>query len=146
MAVVVEAVAVDDAAILDEAEGARTGVARLRTRGQRADLDEAEAEAEHGVGDVGVLVEARREPDRIGKIETEGRDRESRIVLLRRARRQSRQRGDGGAMGGLGVEQAQQGQGEAEGVGHGRPVKSCPPSARDGSGATRVTASGVSGA
>src|SRR3546814_2814410 len=57
-------------AILDQPEQPRTRIALLRQRGQRADLDEAEAEVRHRVRDAGVLVETRRDADGIGKGET----------------------------------------------------------------------------
>src|SRR3546814_5423688 len=56
--------------ILDQPEQPRTRIALLRQRGQRADLDEAEAEVRHRVRDAGVLVETRRDADGIGKGET----------------------------------------------------------------------------
>ena len=146
MAVIIEAVAVDDRAILQKSEGARAIVAGLCQRRQRADFDEAEALPQHGVGNFGVLVEARRETHRIGEVETERLDRKARIVRLRRARRQEFQRGDCGAMRVLGVKEAQDGKGETEGIDHRSPEKSWRPSGRSGRGATRVTASSESGA
>ena len=44
-------------------------IARLRPRRDRPDLDEAEAEPEHLLGHLGVLVEPRREPDRRREVE-----------------------------------------------------------------------------
>ena len=44
-AAIVEAHAIDDGLILHQPEQARLGIARLRARGEGADLDKAEAEA-----------------------------------------------------------------------------------------------------
>ena len=44
-------------------------IARLRPRRQRAHLDEAEAERQHLLGHLGILVEARGEPDRSREVE-----------------------------------------------------------------------------
>src|SRR3546814_14802180 len=58
---------VDDGAVLRQAEDARARIARLRARRHRADLDEAEAEAQHGGHDLRVLVEAGGEAERIAE-------------------------------------------------------------------------------
>ncbi len=58
------------ASILGEPEQARLRVAGLRARGERADLDETEAEAEHLAEDLGILVESCGEADRIGEGES----------------------------------------------------------------------------
>ena len=71
-ALVVEAEAVDHAFVGFEPEQARARIAGLRQRGDRADLDEAETQPQQRVRDLRVLVETRRDPDRIGKIEPEG--------------------------------------------------------------------------
>ena len=81
VAVVVEAQRLISAWSLGKPEQPRPGIARLRPRRQRADLDEAEARAS-SPPDLGVLVEARREAERIG--ETRGRTRRWRA--RRRAR------------------------------------------------------------
>jgi hypothetical protein len=60
-------------------EEARPRVALLRKRRHRADLDEAEAQAEHRAGYRAVLVEAGRQSDGIGKAETEHVHMEARI-------------------------------------------------------------------
>ena len=88
-AVVVEAQAVDDGRVLPQAKQARPGVAVLRLRRQRADLDEAEAELQHRARDFGVLVEAGGKPERIGKSQSQDLDRKPRI-----GRRRLRRRGD----------------------------------------------------
>src|SRR3546814_6580073 len=64
---VVEAHAVDDRAVLDQPEQARARIAGLRQRGQRADLDETEAEMRHRMRDTRVLVETGREAHRVGQ-------------------------------------------------------------------------------
>src|SRR6185436_15494730 len=57
-AAVVEAEAVDERAIARQPEQPRPGVPGLRLGGDRADLDEAEAEREQRAHAAGVLVEA----------------------------------------------------------------------------------------
>ena len=66
-AAVVEAHPVDHRAVLDQPEQARLGIARLRTRGDRADLGKAEAQRQQLVRDLAILVEARRHAQRIGE-------------------------------------------------------------------------------
>ena len=83
--VAVEAEAVDDRFVPLQAEDARARVAGLRPRHDAAELHEAEAEREQRVGDLALLVEAGREPDRIGDAPPESRDREARVVARRRA-------------------------------------------------------------
>ena len=147
MALIVEAVAIDDGAIIQKAKGAGTRIAGLRARRQRADFDEAESETEHRVGDFGIFVEACREADRIGKVETEGVDREARIIRRRRTTGQQFQRRDRRAMRRFSVEQTQKRRCDREGVRHSRTAeKSCRPSAPKGSGSTRATVSSESGA
>src|SRR3546814_7494186 len=57
----------DPRAILEQPEQPRARIALRRQRGQRADLDKAEAEVRHRVRDAGILVETRRDADGIGK-------------------------------------------------------------------------------
>ena len=66
-------------------EQARLGIARLRARGDRADLGKAETQVQQRVGNAGVLVEARRHAERIGKIQPEHILRQQGIVVRRRA-------------------------------------------------------------
>ena len=87
-ALIVEAEAVDDGRVLCQAEQPRAGVAGLWPRRQRADLDEAETELQHGGRNLGVLVEAGGEPERIGKPQPQDLDRQARI-RGRRPRRRS---------------------------------------------------------
>ena len=76
-AVVVEAQAVDDRAVLRQPEHARLRIARLRLRRHRADLDEAEAQREQRIDVRAVLVEAGGQADRIRERQPErlGRQR-----------------------------------------------------------------------
>ena len=94
-----------------EAEQAGPRIAALRPRRDGTAFDEAEAELEHRVGHLAVLVETGREPHRIGKEEAKGPDGE-RGIAVRRARqergghpRQAERR----AVGGLGRQPPQQG-------------------------------------
>src|SRR6202020_672492 len=56
IALIVEAQAIDQSLLARQSEQAWTRIAGLRQRGQRADLDETEAQAQQPVGDFGVLV------------------------------------------------------------------------------------------
>ena len=69
-ALVVEAEAVDDAAILGQTEKARRGVAGLRARGGGADLDKAETRAGQRRDRLGVLVEPGGKADRVGQVQS----------------------------------------------------------------------------
>ncbi len=63
LSLVVEAHPVDDRAVLDEAVKPRLRVAALRLGRDCPDLDETEPQPKHLLGNLGVLVEARGEPD-----------------------------------------------------------------------------------
>ena len=76
----IKAQPVDHAAVGFKAEDPRARIAGLRQRRDGADFDEAKADAKERVGHLGVLVEARRHPDRIGKIQREGAYREPFVV------------------------------------------------------------------
>ncbi|MNI18035.1 hypothetical protein D3C73_714290 [compost metagenome] len=65
MALIVEAEAVDNGAILDQAEKPRLVIAHLRFRRQRADFDMAEAELQKRIRHFGILVVTRGETDRV---------------------------------------------------------------------------------
>ena len=52
----------------------------MRQRCDRTYLCKTEAQTQDVIDNFGILVEAGREPERIGKIETEGADREGRVV------------------------------------------------------------------
>ncbi len=86
---IIEAHAIDDGPVPGQAEQTGLRIAGLRTRRHAADLDEAEALAEHGVGYLAILIEAGGETDRIGKIEPPMAAREARILDRRPARHQS---------------------------------------------------------
>ena len=73
---VVEAHAVDDGALRRQAEQPRFWVARLRARRDRAELQESETEIREYRCEVGVLVEAGGEADRIGKRDAHDRERQ----------------------------------------------------------------------
>ena len=87
MALIVEAHAVDHPLVFFQPEQPRPVIAHLGKRGDRADLDETEAEAEHLIGHFAVLVEAGREPDRISKAEARHHSLQRRSP--RRLRRES---------------------------------------------------------
>ncbi len=106
---VVEAHPVDHRPILGQPEQPRPRIPRLGPRGQGPDLDEAEAEAEHLRGHLGILVEARGEPDRIGEIEPGDSDGEAGILHCRLARRNRPQRPDRQPMCPLRVEGEEEG-------------------------------------
>ncbi len=77
------------AALGGDAEQARRGIARLRPRRDRADLDEAETESEQRIHMRAVLVETGGQSDRIGKAQAQGRRRQCR----RRAHQKTLQSG-----------------------------------------------------
>ena len=72
---VVEAQAVDQRAGVGQAEHARLGVAGLAQRGDRADLDEAEAHRAQPVDAAAVLVQPGGQPDAVGKTQSGHGDR-----------------------------------------------------------------------
>ncbi len=76
----VEAEPVDHALIGSEPENARPLVSGLRPRRHRSDFDEAEAEPQQRIGNRCVLVKARGNSDRIGKIAPKGMDAKRRII------------------------------------------------------------------
>ncbi|MNO97060.1 hypothetical protein D3C76_887550 [compost metagenome] len=73
---VVEAHAVDDRLGLRQAEQARLGVARLRTRRDRADLDKTETQLGEAVDGRAVFVQTRRQSDRVGEVQAHDSDRQ----------------------------------------------------------------------
>ncbi len=118
-ALVVEAEPVDERAILGQTEQSRLGIAGLRARRDGAGLDEAEAEPQHGVGHLGILVEAGSEPDRIRELPSPERDPEARRIRLGHVRRDPRaKRLDARAMRRLRRQQAQQRQCQVEDSSH----------------------------
>src|SRR5699024_7012627 len=73
---IVEAHAVEEAAVGGEAEQSRRRITGLRDRGDRADLDVSEPERPQPADAYGVLVEARRDAERGGERHTQGVDTE----------------------------------------------------------------------
>ena len=69
-AMIIESQAVDQGLGLGQAEHARFGIARLRPRCNRADLDEAKSHGRKRVDVLAVLVQAGGETERIGKLQT----------------------------------------------------------------------------
>ena len=63
-----------------EPEQSRPWIAGLRQRRDGADFDETEADAQQRIGDLGILVEAGGDADRIWEIEPEDAHREPLIV------------------------------------------------------------------
>ena len=66
----------DELYAIDQAEEARPRIARLRTRRDRPDLEEAEAERGERIDVLAVLVEPGGEPDRVRELEPHRLDRE----------------------------------------------------------------------
>ena len=112
MAPIVEAEAVDDAAVLVQPEQPRLRIAGLRARRQRADLGEAEAKLQQARGHAGVLVEAGGHAERIREIQPEHVCREAAVIDRRRRQRKMLQRENRQIMRALGVDRMQQGQRE----------------------------------
>ena len=109
-ALVVEAHAVDDRAVPFQAEQARLRVAGLRARRDAADLDKAETEAPGLAPDLGVLVEAGRQTDRVREAAAEHRDGQTGIVRLGRGGDQiASQCPERKVMGAFGIEPPQNG-------------------------------------
>ena len=141
-ALAVEAEPVDHGLVARQPKHARARIARLRPRRHGADLDEAEAEPEQCIGHLGMLVEPRRHPDRIGEIEAEGAHRKPRIVRHQLDEGRDLQRQDGEPVRVLGIEQAQQRPRElVEQADHGvSSGNTCRPSASSRSGFAHSTA------
>ncbi len=112
-ALVVEAEPVDHALVGLEPEQARARIAGLRARGHGADLHEAEAEPQHRVRNLRVLVEAGGQADRIGEIEPEGADAEFAGIECRPRQRHEAQGLDRQCMRILRIEGPQQRAGQA---------------------------------
>ena len=140
-AVAVEAEPVDHRLVGIEAEQARARIARLRLRRHAADLDEAETEPQQRIRHLGILVEAGRKPDRIGKAQPEGRDGKRLIVRRRTRQRRELERLQRQRVRLFGVEHAQQRRREAVEQGdHGASSGNRCPSVPSGSGFTQRTA------
>ena len=139
-ALVVEAEAVDDGRVLRQAEQSRTGVAVLRSRRQRADLHEAETERQHRARNLGVLVEAGGEPERIGKPQSQDLHGQAGIGSGRPRRRGDFQRVDRRAMRRLGGQTFENGRCDFGELHASRLPKTWRPSGPSGSGRDQTTA------
>ena len=96
-----------------EPEQPRPRIAGLRQRRDGADFDEAEAETQQSIGHFGVLVEARSNADRVGKIESERPQRQPLVIARRRRQRGEFQHFDRQPVGVFRVERVQERPGEA---------------------------------
>src|SRR5258706_15053277 len=65
----IQSISIDDCFSSRQAKEARARIAGLGKRRDAAELEEAEAEAGQGIDVLGVLVEARGEAERIGKLQ-----------------------------------------------------------------------------
>jgi hypothetical protein len=83
-AVVVEPHPVDQRPLSREAKHPRLGVARLRLRGHRADLDETEPEGSQPGDALAVLVEPGRQPQRPGEVQPERPHPQPRVARAER--------------------------------------------------------------
>ena len=131
-AVIVEAEAVDRRPVLRQPEEAGAGVAGLGAGGNRADFDEAEAEGEHGVRRLGVLVETCGDADGRGQVEAEKAGGEDRVRVRRLWQEAELQPPDRGAVGGFGVEKAKGAEAVLLKEGHAISGKIWPPLASSG--------------
>src|SRR5690606_14462739 len=82
MASAVEAKPIDDGTMTDQAEHARARVSGLRPRRDRADLGKSEADSQQSIRHAGIFVEARRDADRVGKLEIPKLDSKPWIIGL----------------------------------------------------------------
>ena len=107
MALIVETEAVDHRLIAAQPEQARARIALLRQRCDGADFAETTAQPHQGIGHFGILVKARRHPDRIGKIEAESLHPQTSRIGFRGRQRQIFQRGNRGIMRLFGIQSMQ---------------------------------------
>ena len=140
-ALAVEAEPVDHAFVCVQAKQPRTRIARLRLRRHPADFDEAEAEAEELIRHLGILVEARRKADRIGKRQAERLHAQLLVVARGARQRRHLERIERQRVRALRIERAQQRRGKAvEQSDHASSSgNSCPPGP-SGNGLTQRTA------
>ena len=89
MSAIVEAEAVDQGAVADEAEDARLRISRLRSRRHGADLGEAATHREHGVGSARILVVACGDADRVREFQAEHLLTEHVVIRAERTRMQA---------------------------------------------------------
>ena len=91
---IVEAHAVDDRLLLDQAEQPGFRVSRLRTRGDRAHFNAAEAQAAERVDRVSFLVQASGEADSVRKFQAHDFHRRAKFVIRRNEAQQTGLFGD----------------------------------------------------
>ncbi len=89
IALIVEAQAIDERLVAGQSKQPWARVARLRARRESADLDKAEAGRQQPARDLRILVEPRRQSERVRKGHAEGFDAEARVAGLGGALRQS---------------------------------------------------------
>ncbi len=114
-AVIVEPHAIDDGLFFNQAKHARPRVARLRARGDGANFDEAKTECDESVDVIAVFIQARREADRIGEIQTHGVNRLCLDELLRWQQAHllgAGEQAQGNVMSGFRIESEEEGAGE----------------------------------
>src|SRR5262249_55292764 len=114
-------------------EQARARIAVLRQGGDRAALHEAEPGAEHGVGRLGVLVEAGGQADAVLELQPHQLNGQAGVVETLLARTESGlQAADGGVVRVLGVEGVQGAGGEVLQYAHASTPRSGTPSGPSG--------------
>ena len=126
--VVVEAHSVDHGPVAGQAEQPGPGISGLRPGGDAARLDEAEAKSQGLVRDLGVLVEAGGQADRIWEVPVP--QAEAEIVVLEAPERGDQaplQGPDGQAVGCLGLQEPDQWADQAVGQGVPLPSQAPPP-------------------
>jgi hypothetical protein len=143
----VEAQAIDQALVGHQPKQARARIAGLRQRGNGADFDKAEAQAQQRIGDLAVLVKACRHAERVGKVETEGPYRKRAVIGGRLSQRREPQRRNRKPVRVLGLHEAQERQPQAieqadHETGSGNTWR---PSRSSGSGLVHTTACRLSG-
>ena len=104
----IKAQPIDHRRIGVKAKDPRPRIARLRQRRDGADFNETETQAQQRVRHLGVFVESRRHPYRIGEIEAEGAHREAWMVFAGARQRRKFKHGDGEPMRVLRIERRQQ--------------------------------------
>ena len=99
---IVEPHAIDERTVLRKTEQARLGIARLRARRKRADLDEGKAKTQQLARDLSVLIKAGGKTERMGELETEDLHGQARIDRRRPPNGRDLEAFNRRAMGGLG--------------------------------------------
>ena len=123
-------------------------MARISTTLKLADLGKTEPEPDEFIGNLGILVVARRHAHRVGEVQSGDGDRKPRIVIGAAAWHQSAlERADRNSVRGFGVEREQRAPGKSVNQAHHDSMSgnTCAPSGPSGSGLTHLTAeSGIS--